>query len=160
MAEQQHYEMTLEGVNRLNEELDERKLTLRPEIAERIKVALSFGDLSENSEFDDAKREQAENEARIIELEKLLLNVHIIDDEDISTSTVTVGSLVTLKDSADGHSEQYMLVSPQEEDILENKVSTASPIGQAILDKKRNQVVTITTPAGQFKYKITKIAKV
>lgn len=156
---EQLYEMTLEGVNRLNEELDRRKVTDRNEIAERIKVALSFGDLSENSEYDDAKQAQAENEARIAEIEELLKNVRVIDEDEISTSAVTVGSLVTLKEDATGESETYMLVSPQEEDILENKISTASPVGQAIVGKKRNQVVTVTTSSGQFKYKITKIAK-
>lgn len=151
------FEMTLEGVNRLNQELDQRKVEQRTEIAERIKVALSFGDLSENSEYDEAKQAQAENEARIAELEDLLKNVRVIDDEDISTSVVTVGSKVMLK--SDEGSETYTLVSPQEEDILENKISTDSPVGRAILGKRRNQVVTVTTPAGQFKYKVTKISK-
>ncbi len=159
MADNKAFEMTLEGVNRLNQELDERKVEKRTEIAERIKVALSFGDLSENSEYDDAKQAQAENEARITEIEELLKHVRILDEDEISTSVVTVGSLVTLKEDSSGSQEVYTLVNPQEEDILENKISTDSPVGAAILGKKRNQVVRVTTPAGQYKYKIMKIAK-
>lgn len=154
------FEMTLAGVNRLKEELDLRKVTTRQEVAERIKVALSFGDLSENSEYDDAKQVQAENEARIAEIEDLLKNVRVIDDEDISTSTVSVGSSVTLKDEGSGESVVYTLVSPQEEDILENKISTASPMGQAIVGKKKGASITVIAPGGASKYKLTKIGKV
>ncbi len=153
------FEMTLAGVNRLKEELDLRKVTTRQEVAERIKVALSFGDLSENSEYDDAKQVQAENEARIAEIEDLLKNVRVIDDEDISTSTVSVGSSVTLKDEESGESVVYTLVSPQEEDILENKISTASPMGQAIVGKKKGASITVIAPGGAGKYKLTKIGK-
>lgn len=154
------FEMTLAGVNRLKEELDLRKVTTRQEVAERIKVALSFGDLSENSEYDDAKQVQAENEARIAEIEDLLKNVRVIDDEDISTSTVSVGSSVTLKDEESGESVVYTLVSPQEEDILENKISTASPMGQAIVGKKKGASITVIAPGGASKYKLTRIGKV
>lgn len=158
MAEK-FYEMTLAGVNKLKEELDHRKVQTRSEVAERIKVALSFGDLSENSEYDDAKQVQAENEARISEIEELLKNVHVIDEDDISTSTVTVGVTVTLKEEASGESTEYHLVSHQEEDVLSNKISTSSPVGQALLGKKRNSVITVITPVGTVKYKLTKIGK-
>ncbi len=153
------FEMTLAGVNRLKEELDLRKVTKRQEVAERIKVALSFGDLSENSEYDDAKQVQAENEARIAEIEDLMKNVRVIDDEDISTTTVSVGSSVTLKDEATGTSVVYLLVSPQEEDILENKISTASPVGQAMVGKKKGALISVNSPGGTSKYKLTKIGK-
>ncbi len=153
------FEMTLSGVNRLKEELDLRKVTTRQEVAERIKIALSFGDLSENSEYDDAKQVQAENEARIAEIEDLLKNVKVIDEEDISTSTVSVGSSVTLKDEATGETVVYLLVSPQEEDVLENKISTASPMGQAISGKKKGAAITVHAPGGTTKYKLTKIGK-
>lgn len=153
------FEMTLAGVNRLKEELDMRKVTKRQEVAERIKVALSFGDLSENSEYDDAKQVQAENEARIAEIEELLRNVKVIDEEDISTTTVSVGSAITLKDEETGENVSYLLVSPQEEDLLDGKISTASPFGQAVMGKKRNAVISVTSPSGIFKYKLTKIAK-
>lgn len=153
------FEMTLAGVNRLKEELDFRKVTKRQEVAERIKVALSFGDLSENSEYDDAKQVQAENEARIAEIEDLMKNVRVIDEEDISTTTVSVGSSVTLKNEATGTSVVYLLVSPQEEDILDNKISTASPVGQAMLGKKKGAVISVNSPGGTNKYKLTKIGK-
>ena len=116
MAEQV-YELTLSGVNRLKDELDHRKVNLRTDIAERIKVALSFGDLSENSEYDDAKQAQAENEARILEIEGILKNARVIDDEDISKTNVTIGCMVTLLDSESGETSVYTVVSPKEEVI-------------------------------------------
>lgn len=156
MAEQV-YELTLSGVNRLKDELDHRKVNLRTEIAERIKVALSFGDLSENSEYDDAKQAQGENEARIIEIESILKNARVIDDEDISKTNVTIGCLVTLHDTENNETSVYTVVSPKEEDILENKISTESPVGSAIMGKKKNQVAQVKTPRGIMKYKIVKI---
>lgn len=156
MAEQV-YELTLSGVNRLKDELDRRKVELRTEIAERIKVALSFGDLSENSEYDDAKQAQGENEARILEIEGVLKNARVIDDEEISKTNVTIGCQVTLLDSETGEVSLYTVVSPKEEDILENKISTESPVGVAILGKKKNQIAQVKTPRGFLKYKVMKI---
>lgn len=156
MAEQV-YELTLSGVNRLKDELDHRKVNLRTDIAERIKVALSFGDLSENSEYDDAKQAQAENEARILEIEGILKNARVIDDEDISKTNVTIGCMVTLLDSESGETSVYTVVSPKEEDILDFKISTESPVGSAIMGKKKNQIAQVKTPRGILKYKIMKI---
>ncbi len=156
MAEQL-YELTLSGVNRLKDELDHRKVNLRTEIAERIKVALSFGDLSENSEYDDAKQAQGENEARIMEIEGVLKNARVIDDEEISKTNVTIGCQVTLLDSETDEVSLYTVVSPKEEDILENKISTESPVGAAIMGKKKNQIAQVKTPRGILKYKIIKI---
>lgn len=156
MAEQV-YELTLSGVNRLKEELDRRKVELRTEIAERIKVALSFGDLSENSEYDDAKQTQGENEARILEIEAVLKNARVIDDEEISKTNVTIGCQVTLLDSETGDVSLYTLVSSKEEDILDHKISIESPVGVAILGKKKNQIAQVKTPRGILKYKIVKI---
>lgn len=156
MAEQL-YELTLSGVNRLKDELDHRKVNLRTEIAERIKVALSFGDLSENSEYDDAKQAQGENEARILEIEGVLKNARVIDDEEISKTNVTIGCQVTLLDSETDEVSLYTVVSPKEEDILENKISTESPVGAAIMGKKKNQIAQVKTPRGILKYKIIKI---
>ena len=154
---EQIYELTESGINRLQQELDERKMSMRKEIAERIKTALSFGDLSENSEYDDAKQAQGENEARITEIENILKNARVIDDEDISKTNVTIGCLVTLLDDETGEKEVYSVVSPKEEDILENKISTESPVGVAIMGKRRGQVAQVQTPAGLLKYKIVKI---
>ena len=153
------YEMTSAGVNDLQAELEDRKLVKRAEIAERIKVALSFGDLSENSEYDDAKQAQGENEARIMEIEEILKNARIIDESEISKTQVSLGSEVVLEDLETGETETYLLVSAKEEDILVNKISNESPVGQAILKKKKNQVAEVKTPAGMLRYKIVKISR-
>lgn len=159
MAEFEQIEMTLDGYNRLKEELENRKIVVRAEVAERIKVALSFGDLSENSEYDDAKQAQGENETRIIELEGILKKVRVIDEDEISRTQISLGSSFVLRDEALGEDTEYTLVSAKEEDIFENKISTDSPVGQAVLGKKRGQVIHVKTPIGQLKYKIVKIGK-
>lgn len=156
MAEQS-YDLTLEGINRLKDELDRRKTEERSEIAERIKVALSFGDLSENSEYDEAKNAQAVNESRITELENLLKNARLIEEDDISKTRVALGGKVTLQDVETKEETEYILVSSKEEDIFENKISTDSPVGAAIIGKKKGQTVNVTTPTGILKYKIVKI---
>ncbi|NJP40728.1 transcription elongation factor GreA [Oscillospiraceae bacterium HV4-5-C5C] len=151
------YELTVEGLNHLKDELDNRKVVRRGEISDRIKVALSFGDLSENSEYDDAKQAQGENEARIAEIEDILKNARVIDGDEISKTNVTLGCQVTLLDTETNETEVYKLVSPKEEDILLNKISSESPVGTAILGKKKNQVAQVKTPSGVLKYKILKI---
>jgi len=132
MAEQKIYEMTVEGIRKLQEELELRKIDRRTEIAERIRQARSFGDLSENSEYDDAKNSQAENEARIMELETVLKNARAIEDDDISKTRVTVGSVVTLRNEEFKEEETYTLVGPKEEDIL-------SAIVNALLEDGRRE---------------------
>lgn len=159
MAKEKVYEMTLDGINRLKEELEHRKVHERTEIAERIKVALSFGDLSENSEYDDAKQEQGENEARIVEIEDILKYARVIDDEDISKSKVTLGAKITIEDVASGDRTDYTLVSEKEEDIFENRISTISPVGSALIGHKKGEIVTVTTPLGALQYKIVKIGR-
>lgn len=157
MADQKVYEFTLEGINRLKEELEKRKVEDRSEIAERIKVALSFGDLSENSEYDEAKLAQAMNEARIMELENLLKNAKLIEEEDIDKTRVALGGKVTLQDTETKEEVEYTLVSSKEEDIFENRISTESPVGAAIVGKKKGSTVNVATPGGMLKYKIVKI---
>ncbi len=159
MVEQKFYEMTVEGIRKLQEELENRKIDRRTEIAERIRQARSFGDLSENSEYDDAKNSQAENEARIMELENVLKNAKAIEDDDISKTRVTVGSIVTLRNDEFKEEETYTLVGPKEEDILSDKLSSESPVGNAIMGKKKGASVEVKTPMGTLKYKIVKIAK-
>ncbi len=156
MAAREAIRMTLEGINRLNEELERRKTIDRTEIAERIKVALSFGDLSENSEYDDAKQEQGVNEARIMEIESILRNAHVIDQEKISTTEVTQGATVTLEDEFG--LETYVLVNALEEDIFNNRISTDSPVGRAILGHKKGETVVVRTPSGMQEYTIVDIA--
>ncbi|MGI6076568.1 MAG: transcription elongation factor GreA [Fastidiosipilaceae bacterium] len=153
------YEMTSAGIAALQEELEDRKFVQRSEIAERIKVALSFGDLSENSEYDDAKQEQGENEARILEIENILKKARVIEVSEISKTKVTLGSEVELEDVETGDRETYILVSAKEEDILSGKISVDSPVGKAIMQKKKNQVVEVNTPSGFLKYKIINISR-
>ncbi len=156
MAEQS-YDFTLDGINSLKEELEKRKTEDRSEIAERIKVALSFGDLSENSEYDEAKMAQAMNEGRIAEIENLLKNARLIEVDDISKTKVALGGKVTLQDAETKEETIYTLVSSKEEDIFENKISTDSPVGAAIFGKKKGQNVSVATPGGMLRYKIIKI---
>ena len=159
MTEKNVYEMTYEGIRKLEEELEKRKVENRTEIAERIKQALSFGDISENSEYDDAKNAQGENEARIIAIEGILKNSKLIDEDDISKTKVTIGAKIKIRDEETGEDNDYTLVSEKEANIFENKISTDSPIGNAIVGKKKGQVVEVKKPTCTMKYRIVKISK-
>ncbi|MHB8961618.1 MAG: transcription elongation factor GreA [Saccharofermentanales bacterium] len=159
MAESKIYEMTFEGIKKLEDELELRKVETRSEIAERIKQALSFGDISENSEYDDAKNAQGENEARIIEIENILKHSKVIEDDEISKTKVKIGAVVKIRDEETGVETSYTLVSSKEANMFENKISTDSPVGNAILGKSKNQVVDVKTPSGTLKYRIVKISK-
>ena len=159
MAESKIYEMTFEGIRKLEEELELRKVETRSEIAERIKQALSFGDISENSEYDDAKNAQGENEARIMEIESILKHSKVIDDDEISKTKVKIGAVVKIRDEETGMEMSYTLVSSKEANMFENKISTDSPVGSAILGRSKNQVVDVRTPSGTLKYRIMKISK-
>lgn len=159
MSENEKNAFTVEGLKRLQDELAERKTVKAAEISERLREARAQGDLSENSEYDDAKEAQARNEARILELEEILKNASVIDDEEISKTKVTLGSLVTLRDEQTKEENQYSLVNPNEGDIFMNRISSDSPVGQAILGKKKGQIVDVQTTSGTFKYKVVKIGK-
>lgn len=151
--------LTRNGLLKIERELEELKGTRRMEIAERIAQAIAFGDISENSEFDEAKKEQAENEARIQELERKLKNVIIIDDTEVDTSKVGLGAKVILKDLDSGEEDTYYLVGSSEANPLELKISDESPVGSAILGKSKGEVVDVRTPNGNIKYKIVDITK-
>ena len=151
--------LTYEGLKKLEEELEYLKTQKRREIAERIKVALGFGDLSENSEYDEAKNEQAQVEMRIVELENKLRNVKIIDEDDIETKTVQVGNIVQVLDVEYDEKVEYKIVGSTEADISENKIPNESPIGKALLGRKKNDVVDVETPGGMLQFKILKITK-
>ena len=151
--------LTYEGLKKLEEELEYLKTQKRREIAERIKVALGFGDLSENSEYDEAKNEQAQVEMRIVELENKLRNVKIIDEDDIETKTVQVGNIVQVLDVEYDEKVEYKIVGSTEADISENKISNESPIRKALLGRKKNDVVDVETPGGMLQFKILKITK-
>ncbi|MDD3931372.1 MAG: transcription elongation factor GreA, partial [Eubacteriales bacterium] len=148
------YEMTYNGIKSLQEELDLRKTSIAAEISERLKEARAMGDLSENSEYDDAKTAQAENELRIMEIESILKNSKVIDDDEISSSKVTLGAMVKIKDEETQEEVEYLLVGAKEQDIFNNKISSDSPLGAAIMGKKRGQIVDVRTPAGMLRYRI------
>ena len=159
MAEENSKVFTSEGFQRLQDELSYLKTTKTAEITERLAEARAQGDLSENSEYDDAKDAQAKNQARIKEIESLLKDAVVLSDDDISKTNVSLGSTVLLRDEETKEEVEYSIVNANEEDIFENRLSVDSPVGKAIVGKKKGATVTVTTPAGAFKYKIVKIGK-
>lgn len=156
MGEKEVY-LTEEGFNKLEEELETLKTVKRKEVAERIKQAIEFGDISENSEYDDAKNEQAFIEGRILTLEKQLRNVVIIDDSERSTDAVSLGSTIVLKDLELGDVLEYEIVGFMEADPGAKKISNESPVGMAVLGQKVGSVVTVEVPAGDLHYEILEI---
>lgn len=151
--------LTEEGLKKLEQELEHLKSVKRREVAERIKQAIEFGDISENSEYEDAKNEQAFIEGKIITLEKKLRNARIIDDSDVDTDVVSIGSKVLLKDLEYEDELEYFLVGSIEADPTANKISNESPVGKAILGKEMGTVVEVEVPAGILKYQILAISK-
>jgi transcription elongation factor GreA len=151
--------LTQDGLKKLEEELEHLKSVKRREVAERIKVAIGYGDISENSEYEDAKNEQAFIEGRIITLEKMLRNARIINNDDVDTNTVSIGSKVILKDIEFGDTVEYTIVGTAESDPSENKISNESPVGKAILGRKKGETVDVNVPAGIIQYKIIDIKK-
>jgi transcription elongation factor GreA len=148
--------ITPEGLANLKAELDTLTTTRRREVAARIKEAREFGDISENAEYDDAKNEQAMLEARIASLEEKLRSATVIDQSDLGTDEVRVGSVVHVKDDG-GKSNRYTIVGSAEASPMEAKLSNESPVGKALLGRKRGDEVVITTPRGERRLKITKI---
>ena len=151
--------LTQQGLRKLEDELEHLKSVKRREVAERMKVAIGYGDISENSEYEDAKNEQAFVEGRVITLEKLLRNARIINSADINTDTVSVGAIVTLKDLEFGETVEYNIVGTAEADPFNNKISNESPVGKAILGKPKGTKVDINVPAGTIQYEIIDIKK-
>ncbi|MFZ2353601.1 transcription elongation factor GreA [Paucilactobacillus nenjiangensis] len=157
MAEEKTFPMTLEGKKNLEEELETLKMVTRPEVIERIKIARSFGDLSENSEYESAKDEQAFIEGRISSIEHMLLNLEIIDNDSIDKDVVSVGRTVTFKELPDEEEEAYTIVGATEADPMSGKISNESPIAAALLGHKVDEEVTIKIPSGDMHVKITKV---
>ena len=151
--------ITQESYDNIEKELERLKTEVRYEIAERIKVALGFGDLSENSEYDEAKNAQAANEAKIAELEEKLKYAKIIDEAEIDTEVVQVGNIVKVLDMEFDEKVEYTIVGSTEVDLSTNKISNESPIGRALLGKKKNNVVEVQAPVGIIKLKILSITK-
>ncbi len=151
--------LTEEGLKNLENELESLKTVKRKEVAEKIKVALSFGDLSENSEYDEAKNEQAIIEARILEIESMLKDVRVIDEHQLGTESVYVGSKVKVKDMEYNEILEYKIVGPSEANPREGKISDESPVGAALLDHKKGDIVRVETPGGICPYEIIEISK-
>lgn len=159
MEENKEVLLTQEGYDKLEKELEYLRTEKRAEVAERIKVALGFGDLSENSEYDEAKTAQAENEAKIADLENKIRYAKIIDESEIDTKTVQVGNVVKVFDMEFEEEETYTIVGSTEVDLSQNKISNESPIGLALMGAKKNQIVEVNAPAGIIKYKVLSITK-
>ena len=150
--------ITAEGLEKLKEDIEHLSTHKRREVAERIKEAREFGDISENSEYDDAKNEQALVEQRIVALEEKLRAAVVIDKRDVDTTVVSVGVVVHLKDQGTGDSLKYQLVGSAEANASERKLSIESPVGNALLRHKRGEIVSVQVPRGpKRKLKITKI---
>ena len=151
------YPMTAEGKEKLQAELKNLKLVKRPEVIQRIKVARSFGDLSENSEYDAAKDEQSHVEDRIAQVEDMLKYAQVVDADSVDPNEVSVGKTVTYTEVGTDDPETYTIVGSDESDALNGKISNDSPIAQALLGKKKGETVSITTPGGQFDVVINKV---
>ncbi len=152
------YPMTIEGKEKLEKELEELKTVKRKEIVERIKIARGFGDLSENSEYESAKDEQAFVEGRVTTLENMIRFAQIIDNDGVDKDEVSLGKTVTFVELPDGDEEIYTIVGSAEADPFSGKISNDSPIAKALLGKSLNEIVTINTPGGDMNVKITKVS--
>ena len=151
--------LTPDGVIKLEQELQHLKTVRRREVAARIKQAIAFGDLSENSEYDEAKNEQAFIEGRIVTLENMLKNAKIIDEEDISTDVVSVGSTVKLLDIEFNDVIEYTIVGSAEANPAKNKISNESPVGRALIGKTKGSEVEVSVPDGVIKFRVLEINK-
>lgn len=159
MAAAKQVILTSEGLEKLEKELEYLKTVKRQEVAAEIKVALGYGDLSENSEYDEAKNKQAQMEIRIVEIEAMLKNAKVIDEAEISTDTVSVGCTVTVYDVEFDEELQYNIVGSTEADPSNGKISDESPVGSALLGKKVGDIVEVPAPAGSIELKVVEINK-
>ena len=151
--------LTSEGLKKLKDELENLKSVKRREIADKIKVALSFGDLSENSEYDEAKKEQGIIEARIAEIEKILQNVKVLDSNDLSTEHISIGNKIVLKNLATKEVIELHIVGSKEVDKKNGKISDESPVGKACLGRTKGEIVEVDAPIGIIKYEVMDISK-
>ena len=149
--------LTREGYEKLKEEIAYLSNEKRREVAERIRIAREFGDIAENAEYDDAKNEQAMLEHRIAQLEERLANARVIEADEVTTDTVSVGSKVRLKDMDANQTVEYHIVGSAEANPAEQKLSNESPVGKAIIGKKKGEIVEVAAPRGSLKYKIMDI---
>lgn len=157
MAQEKIFPMTQAGKQKLEQELEHLKTVVRKEVVERIKIARSFGDLSENSEYDAAKDEQAFVEGRITTVENMIRNARIISEDELSKDAVSLGNSVTFVELPEGDEETYTIVGSAEADPFEGKISNDSPIAKSLLGRKVGDQVTVQTPGGEMKVKIIEI---
>lgn len=150
--------LTREGLQQLEEELENLRTVKRTEVKERLKEAIALGDLSENSEYDDAKNEQAFMEGRILELEKMIRNAKVIEEGEQQADVIRVGSLVTVKDIEFDEITEYRLVGTVEADPMNNRISNESPVGRALLGHKAGEVIDVEVPAGVIQLEIIEIS--
>jgi transcription elongation factor GreA len=152
--------VTKEGLKKLKEELDQLKNVRRREVAQRLKEAISYGDLSENSEYEEAKNEQAFVEGRIIELERKIKNAKIITEKEGRVKEVNIGSSVTVRGLSEGDEEHklYTIVGATEADPFDHKISNESPMGKALLSRIKGDIIKVQTPSGVLEYEIVKVS--
>lgn len=149
--------LTKEGLAKLQAELDDLKYVKRKELAARIKLAISYGDLKENSEYHSAKNDQSFMETRIIVLEKMLNKAKVVDSGGLDNSTVKVGSLVVLNDIEFSEKLEYQIVGPAEADVMDNKISYESPLGKELVGKQVGNIISVAAPMGIVKYEVLEI---
>ena len=159
MAENQKTVLTEEGLKKLEAQLDYLISVRRNEVSEQIAVARGFGDLSENAEYDEAKKEQAKVEEEIVRLTNTIRTAVVVADSDISTEKVSVGTTVRVKDVDTGDEDEYAIVGANESDPYENKISNESPVGAGLLGAKKGQIVTIEIPTGELHYEVLEIKR-
>lgn len=150
--------LTQEGLDNLKEELVNLKTVRRKEVAERLKQAIDFGDLSENSEYDDAKNEQAFIEGRIQTIEATIRKAKVIEESASTMGVINIGSYVTVRDMEFDETEEYRIVGTSEADPMQNKISNESPLGKALLGKREGQIVDVEAPAGVLQYEVIRVS--
>lgn len=151
--------LTYAGLKKYEDELEDLKINRRKDVAQKLKEAMAQGDLSENAEYDAAKDEKREIEARIEEIEKILKNVEVIPEEDVKLDKVNVGCTVTIHDMEEDEDLEYSIVGSNEANSLEGKISNESPVGRALMGAKVGDMVSVETQAGSFQYKVMSIAR-
>jgi transcription elongation factor GreA len=149
--------LTKEGLAKLQAELDDLKYVKRKELAQRIKLAISYGDLKENSEYHSAKNDQSFMETRVIILEKMINKARVVDATSLNLSTVGIGSLVVLNDIEFSEKIEYQIVGPAEADVADNKISYESPLGKELIGKKVGSIINVNAPMGVVKYELLEI---
>ena len=159
MSQTKQFVMTYEGVKKLEEELEYLKTVKRKEITEKIKVALGYGDLSENSEYDEAKNDQAFTEGRILQLENMLKNAVVVDESELPNDVVSVGTIVKVKDYDFDEEVEYSIVGSAEADPMNFKISNESPVGSALESKKVGDIVEVAVPDGVNKFEVLGIRR-